>query len=276
MKILYLAILLLYITPAHSLSFSENFESGKLHPDLKPHDSGGGSKAQISSSKACKGTRSLKSHAKYPPDYRTEVSLTGKNPFKELKNEKEYWIGFAVFLDNNWPQDGKKGETIFQAHHRPDKREPRGGNPPFALGTRHGKWQIKAKSNSNKLCGSKCQYSVLSQSIGAYKPNTWTEFVFNVKFTHKNSGFLKVWKNGQQVLNYSGPIGYNDENGPWLKLGLYKSNWRSGNSSVKSRTVFHDEFSIKAGKGKITDVSPNCNNRKGNLAPPSDLKIISN
>ena len=277
MKYVFLILFIVYLSPAFSQTFTEGFEAGTIHPDWKPSDNGSKTLSAIATSPTCNGLYSLKSTATYPPDFVTSLSLVGRNPFKELKIGQEYWIGTAVYLANGWPVDGNYGEVLIEAHHRPDKDlgEPSGGIAPLSLRTRKGQWLIHAMTSPKKLCTKKCSKNVLYENIGAYKPDTWTNFVFNVKFSHTNSGFLKVWKDNQLVVNYSGPIGYNDTKGPWLMMGVYKASWKIGKSKIKTRTVYHDEISIKQGKGSPTDVAPNCGKGSDQLPPPSSLKIIN-
>ena len=274
-KIILIALCICFLSPAYAKTFVDGFETGSIHSDWKPSDSGSKTLSRIATSRACNGLYSLKSEASYPPDFVTSVSLVGRNPFIELKNGKEYWIGMAVNLANGWPKDNEYGEILLEAHGRPDENlgESWGRNPPLALAVQEGKWVIKGKTANKKVCTG-CSNSVLYRFIGSYKPDTWTEFVFNVKFSHTKSGFLKVWKDNKLVLNYSGPIGYNDVRGPWLLFGVYKPNWKYGKSKIRTRTVYHDDIRIKEGKGSIADVAPNCGNKKTNLKPPTGMKII--
>ena len=280
---LVLLICICTVNSVYAQAYMDGFESGSITSHWQQEGSGGNPQthSKVVTSPVCNGIYSLKSEAHYPPDYRTELSFLPKNSLKELKelqNNKEYWIGVAIYLPSDYKQDGKLGEILLQAHHRPDRDlgEPGGGNPPFALKTKKGQWEFTGRTNPKKLCGSKCNTTVIHKSIGSYKTNTWTEFVFNVKFTHTNSGFVKVWKDNQLVLNYYGPIGYNDERGPWIVMGVYKAIWKSGSSIIKKRTVYHDDFHIMEGSGSLSDVAPKCG--KGNAAelnPPSSLKIIN-
>ena len=268
---------------AHALEHTDNFEAGSINSYWKHSDGGGKPQtlSTISTSTACNGIYSVKSKAIYPPDWRTEIVYTRK-PFNELKHGKEYWVGIAINLGDKWEKE-KYGETLLQFHHRPDIKlgEKYGGGPPLALRTKNGKWLVNVKTKSKKVCNN-CSKQVLTKYIGDYKRNTWTEFVINVKFTHLKSGFLKVWKDDKLVINYSGPIGYNDERGPFLKMGLYKGLWKTVKSNIKTRTPYHDSFRIKVGPGSKNDVAPNCgnkgkiNNGGSTIKPPEGLKIIQN
>lgn len=280
LKLILLMLTIITYPAVSAQKFVDDFESGSIQSDWKYNDSGVTPNiySKITTSPVCNGSYALKSEAHYPPDYRTELKLV-KNYFGELQFNKEYWIGVAIYLPSDYEQDGKLAEILFQTHHRPDVDlgEPKGGNPPFTLKTREGQWVITGKTKSEKLCGRECNKTVIRESVSPYKTNTWTEFVFNVKFTHTNSGFLKAWKDNELVLNYNGPIGYNDERGPWIIMGVYKSSWKYGKSIINKRIVYHDDFRIMEGSGSPSDVAPKCG--KGNattLTPPSNLKIISN
>jgi Ca2+-binding RTX toxin-like protein len=42
-----------------------------------------------------------------------------------------------------------------------------------------------------------------------------------VRFESDNTGFLNVWRDGEQIVSYSGPLGY--DNGVYWKYGIYRS-----------------------------------------------------
>jgi Ca2+-binding RTX toxin-like protein len=42
-----------------------------------------------------------------------------------------------------------------------------------------------------------------------------------VRFENDNTGFLNVWRDGEKIVSYSGPIGY--DNGVYWKYGVYRS-----------------------------------------------------
>lgn len=52
--------------------------------------------------------------------------------------------------------------------------------------------------------------------------NVWHYFIVNVKWSWENDGHCRVWIDGHQVVDYSGPIGYNDARGPYFKAGIYR------------------------------------------------------
>jgi hypothetical protein len=76
--------------------------------------------------------------------------------------------------------------------------------------------------------------------------------VFHVKWSHAADGFVDTYLDGQQVHQYRGPSYYNDENDPFMKMGVY----RASTSAVYSRVVFHDEVKVGGSSSNLNEVSP--------------------
>jgi hypothetical protein len=55
-----------------------------------------------------------------------------------------------------------------------------------------------------------------------FKLGIWHQFVFQAHWSIKDDGFVKMWWNGKQVADYKGPVGYDDEQGPIFKFGMYR------------------------------------------------------
>lgn len=73
---------------------------------------------------------------------------------------------------------------------------------------------------------------------------TRTNLVVNVKFNHLG-GFLKVWRDGVQIVDYTGAIGYNDAAGPYHKCGVYRS--------THSSPMVLDWRNVEMGSADLTD-----------------------
>lgn len=57
---------------------------------------------------------------------------------------------------------------------------------------------------------------------------------------------------GQPVRQYRGPSYYNDENDPFMKMGVY----RASTSAVYTRVVFHDEVKTDDSSSNLNEVAP--------------------
>jgi hypothetical protein len=62
----------------------------------------------------------------------------------------------------------------------------------------------------------------LYQSSEFAEKNVWHDFIVNVKWSWEEDGYCRVWIDGHQVVDDSGPIGYNDARGPYFKTGIYR------------------------------------------------------
>ena len=51
----------------------------------------------------------------------------------------------------------------------------------------------------------------------------WNDFVVQAKWSDNQDGFVNIWWNGKQIVEYRGPVGYELVNGPEFKFGLYHS-----------------------------------------------------
>jgi hypothetical protein len=54
------------------------------------------------------------------------------------------------------------------------------------------------------------------------KKGQWNHFIFQVRWSFKDDGFVKIWWNKKLVTDYRGPIGYDDDQGPLFKFGMYR------------------------------------------------------
>lgn len=49
---------------------------------------------------------------------------------------------------------------------------------------------------------------------------------------------MNTWINNNKVIEYSGPVGYNDKNGPALQFGIYRD------QSEKTYVIYFDEIKM--------------------------------
>ena len=63
---------------------------------------------------------------------------------------------------------------------------------------------------------------------------------------------------GEKVIDRTGPNAFNDEIGPFFKMGLYKG-WgdpKKPCDAVDKRVVYHDEFRMGGADASYEDVAP--------------------
>jgi hypothetical protein len=223
-----------------------DYETGNLSQVYLDVD-GPTASVQVSTDVARKGTYSMRAYIE-TADKRAETV----NKYVRGSVGGENWYGFSVYLPSNYPGDGRF-DIVAQFH------DYHGSQPSWALDN-------KAPTNFNfynQVFQLDLKYQNGSQSVahqnfnlGGYTRGAWHDVVMHVKWTHLASGFLKVWVNGAQKVDYVGPtyMDYGSGNGPYFKMGNYKGS--SGWSGTSPRIVYVDEFRMGDANSNYAEVDP--------------------
>jgi hypothetical protein len=253
-----------------SLMFSGDFESG----DLTGWSIVRENVPEVQSKKTRAGRYALKStlnffngeDASYLLREREEVRA--KAP--DTKVGSEYWYGFSIYLpgaaegadeyvaDRYW-------EMVAQWWAPQDDPAESGRGPPLSLRTSvngiGGRWYIYGKYGAKAIDAD--PDGIFLTDLGPYETGKWTDWVFRVKWSYMNDGIVEVWKDGKKVVSrVNAPIGFNDQKGPFFKMGLYKGQWKhepadgSTLDAVNYRVLYHDEFRMADGRGSYAAVAP--------------------
>ncbi len=211
----------------------------------------------------CGGGYSLKFPLTFRDDgkgYRNELSFKG--PPRYFPLGQDYWLGFAIYLPDGWQPDSKI-DTLLQFHGYPDPDEG-WRNPPIALSTKEDYWHIWALYDSKPNSGNPPRLEGAAKfNLGRFETGRWTKWVMHVRLSYGSDGLLELWKDGEKVLRHVGGNAYNDQRGPYLKLGNYKPAWREvdtwgGPSAFPYREHFFDALRIVGPGGSMADVLPTC------------------
>ncbi len=184
----------------------------------------------------------------------------GERNEMQAKNSKAQmdestWYGFSVFLPADYAPDSI-WEIVAQWYPTADVDEEWSRQPTLALSTTGGKWSLSNKWSTEVV--SPFGHASIKQKTWGFdqKLNKWTDWVINVRWTHKSDGFLKVWQDGKLVVDHVGPTSYNDQVAPFVKMGIYKGWAKLGVDRVNTRTVYHDEFRMAGPDGSYAAVAP--------------------
>ncbi len=191
-----------------------------------------------------------KSDALVSGSYRAEIKT------EQVAINAERWYGMSVFLPSTYSKDPIP-ESIFQWHNVPNFKAGETWSNykfqnPWRLETNNGRLVFVHQygNASGGFVGSK------SYDLGEYKTNEWIDFVVHYKASYSN-GFFELWKNGVKVLNITGTgVYYNDESGPYMKMGIYKWGWSGTGSTVSNRTLYFDQIKIGDERSSYNDVAP--------------------
>jgi hypothetical protein len=161
----------------------------------------------------------------------------------------ERWYGFSIYLPASYVPD-LSSEIVAQWHEVPDfTLGENWRTPPLALKTVDGRWQISNRWDPNPLTKKNTPGPGGGQAntpLEPYTTNQWTDWVFHIKWSSEANGLLEVWQDRRLVLRKVGPNTYNDQTGPYFKIGLYKPDWkyRPAQSVTTNRQIIFDEIRV--------------------------------
>ena len=78
--------------------------------------------------------------------------------------------------------------------------------------------------------------TVVYRSDAHAEKGVWHTFEVQVRWSPDPDGTLKVWIDGEPVVDYAGPIGYRDALGPYFKMGLYRD------ATPDTFVIYHDDY----------------------------------
>lgn len=158
----------------------------------------------------------------------------------------ERWYKFNTYFSSDYGIDSLP-EIIAQWHEVPDWNLGESWrSPPVSLQIKDGFWYVVIIWASEKVNTYKSISGQKKIKIGKVETGSWDEWVFHIKFSYQNKGRIQLWRKGKLVLDYNGPNYYNDEVGPYFKMGIYKWEWNSNNinRSIHKRVLYIDDVII--------------------------------
>lgn len=203
-------------------------------------------------------------------ELRREDELVHKSKRVEIKlpsvpSASQRWYSFSIYLPSDFIEDNE-WEILAQWHDKPDGNKRPGGfetwrKPALCLSSINGHWRLYRRWDPAPITVDQKvgpDGGTEEIDLGPYQTDTWTDWVFHIKWSWQEDGLLEIWKNGEQVLNHTGPNTYNDLIGPYFKMGVYKPPWVSGRGKpeITRRVVYFDRVRIGGSKATYEDIAP--------------------
>ncbi|MBO0145098.1 polysaccharide lyase [Agrobacterium sp. Ap1] len=131
----------------------------------------------------------------------------------------EYWYHFSVFVPKDWPRTGPVNTKLGQFHQKGE------GKPPVLFQLDDNAYGFELSNPSLKQTDpmnpvrplSNITLKTASQMRGA-----WTDMLVHARWSTKRDGFIKVWVDGRQKVDLSGPNVDRDQP-VYFKYGIYRS-----------------------------------------------------
>src|SRR5579864_585258 len=135
--------------------------------------------------------------------FRAEVSTKDFPP-----NYSTRWYSFSVYFPPDFPIEGNR--LVFaQWHSHWQFRQP-ARIPALAFRFIDGTLSITLRHSPDISIPN--PDSVPSEDLfkkNHFRVGQWHDFVVQTKWSYRDDGFVNIWWNGEQIVAYKGPVGYN-------------------------------------------------------------------
>jgi hypothetical protein len=147
---------------------------------------------------------------------RSEVSFPG-NPFEFGKT---YHLVFDILFEAGEPGLARN-DKFFQIHNVKDRGEVDLG-PAFALQLERDRMRAVVRWDANARSKARAEDHWVFEDTMKIQRNHWYAFDLTIRFDPSGKGLAVVKRDGVQIVDYRGPLGYNDEQPPYFKVGIYR------------------------------------------------------
>ncbi|NBQ91251.1 MAG: hypothetical protein EBT24_11070 [Betaproteobacteria bacterium] len=148
--------------------------------------------------------------------YRCETAFNSS--ISGLPRGRLFWHAYSVYLPD-WRSTNDE-QQLAQWH----AGDTSGLQPIYALLSRDGQMRLVMRTSSSPTPTPSTVSTQVLWSTNSWVPNQWITVVTQalVSTDPAASPFIRTWINGSLVVNYKGPVGYNQPTAqPYVKHGIY-------------------------------------------------------
>lgn len=164
------------------------------------------------------------------PGFRGSATLFGKISHRSEINARDFppvgsrWrYAFSMLLPEDFPVENNR--LVLAQWHGADKKylgEP-ARSPSLAFRYSGGHFSITLCHSPHRIVREPGTVeSITLFDTETFPHGEWHDFVVEARWSHRSDGRVMVWWNGLQIVRYAGPVGYNDDFGPYFKFGIYR------------------------------------------------------
>ena len=133
------------------------------------------------------------------------------------------WYALSLYLPTDFPKE--HNWLVMGPWHGCDKRHlgEASRHPVMAFRYDSGRFYLTLRHSTERIIlddDAPAQINLFETE--SYPLGQWNDFVVQAKWTCESDGFVNAWWNGKQAVQYRGPVGYNDNVGPYFEFGLYR------------------------------------------------------
>ena len=150
------------------------------------------------------------------------------------------WYSYAMFIPSAQFKYDTDDDVITQFH------QGGGVTPALCLRVKQDHLYVRILGTWNDL--------------GPFLKDAWHTYILHVKHSSSSDGLTEIWIDGANVFSKTGanayPVG-STYSMPWLKMGIYKSNWNgSGTTQTNVRVLYFDDIKIGNENATYADMVP--------------------
>ena len=253
----------------NDIYFRSNFETGAVQ---NPHDSVDGwgltvispDHAKVMTEESRENSYGIRLFIDKSRNYSSVNSSGADKPRVNLGKwsdrfsyNKDYWVGLSIFIPEDWVDDYPENhETLVQI------KQPVSGPPILTIRLKGSEWEIlNRRDDRSDTFASTTTVSELFRASTASDKGKWTDFVMHFRLCPNDGcdGRLEIWKDGEKIVNRSGPNAYlldPEGKGPHLALNLYKGGWKKKPSRVNTRELYFDAIRFGGSSSDYQSVAP--------------------
>jgi hypothetical protein len=147
---------------------------------------------------------------------RSEVSFPA-NPFEFGTT---YRLVFDVLFEGGEPALARNDKFV-QIHAVKDRGDVDLG-PAFALQLERDRMRAVVRWDANAQSTGRPADHWVFEDTAKIERDHWYAFVVTIRFDPFGKGMVAVKRDGVQIVEYAGPLGYNDQQPPYFKVGIYR------------------------------------------------------
>ena len=151
--------------------------------------------------------------------------------------DEDYWYGLSLYLPESFTPPQKRDAVLYQWH-----TQQGGPSPVLAIRVQGNEWVITCNPPGKKRT---------LKRIPMQK-NCWVDWVVHARWASTPTGFLRIWKDGVEVVNEKDIITqYPEALGPYAKFGQYHSV-----HETPENLIYADEYRVGGSKSSYDEVAP--------------------
>lgn len=156
---------------------------------------------------------------------------------------KDSWYAFDLLVPSDYKNEDKK-ELINQWH--------QDGDASAQINIKDGRffWRFFINGKTQDY------------DLGAIQKGKWNTFVIHMYHSSGSDGITELWLNDKKLLNLKGK-NMNSGDLPKWKVGIYKSNWMDGKTTVDTRVLYYDNIKVGNKQATYSDMTAGSTNLSG-------------